>query len=326
LKSILFTEEPTVTKTGKVPVWRPGALVNSSSGDIIILEANKSLTRRLPNETAMTMPFQVDLSLDVQGCWQDIRHRFHTSVRSYDLRLVRKYGYDYCVSHDEQSFDMFYQTMYLPTLLAKYDKLASPTPVEQARQYLRHGLLVLIKRDGQYVSGSLCSIQRETISPRLIGVINADKQLIKEGAQGAAYYAMIHWANQQGFSNFDFGSCWPYMESVMYYKRKWGAAASIASRHDSKRIWIKVQRNTPAVFRFLSANPGVIIDQKGELRVLIVTEDPSKSLDEVHMRWDKFYAMPGISGPLICTVEDLLDNQPMLLSQQRVLPEDKRAV
>jgi hypothetical protein len=44
------------------------------------------------------------------------------------------------------------------------------------------------------------------------------------------------------------------------------------------------------------------------------------------MRWDKFYAMPGISGPLICTVEDLLDNQLMFLSQQRVLPEDKRAV
>jgi hypothetical protein len=70
----------------------------------------------------------------------------------------------------------------------------------------------------------------------------------------------------------------------------------------------------------------VIIDQKGELRVLVVTEDPSKSLDEIEMRWDKFYAMPGIGGPLVCTVEGLLDNQPLFPSDQWVSPENERAV
>ena len=308
IKHILFMEEPTTVEIGKVPIWRPIALSNSSSSDIVIVEASKHLIQRLSGRNAITLPFQLSLVLDVQGSWEDVKFRFHRSVRNHELRLIRKYGYDYSVSHDDQSFYMFYHTMYLPTLNARYDKLASPMPVQEAYQHFRHGLLFLIRRDGSYVSGVICSVDRDSVNPMLIGVTNADRQLMKEGALGAVYYAMIYWANQEGFKYLNFGSCWPYMEGVVHYKRKWGSAAGIAPRHDGKRIWIKIQHDTPAVIRFLNDNPSVVIDEKGELRVLIVADDVDEGSSGVEDSWRKLYAMPGLRGPLICSVGALLDS------------------
>ncbi len=308
LKSILFVEEPTVTRVGKLPTWRSKEFVNSSDSDILIFEASNHLIRKLPANSAITMPFQVSLVLDVQGSWEKVKARFSRHLRKNELRFVRKYGYVYDVSHDDRDFETYYHSMYLPSLETKYSTLASPMSVQEAYQFFRHGLLFLVKRDGKCVSGALCSVQRDIVKLESLGVVNADERLMKEGAQGAAWYATIEWTNQEGYKHIDFGSCWPYIEGVFLYKRKWGSIAKIAPRHAYKRIWIKVQRDTPAVFQFLGDNPSVIINKTGELRVLMITDDSDNSLPEVEDRWHRLYAMPGLSGPLICSVRDLLDN------------------
>jgi hypothetical protein len=308
IRSILFVEEPTVTRVGKLPIWRSRELANSSDSDIVIIEASKHLIHKLPGNSAFTMPFQVSLVLDAQGSWEEVKSRFNRHLRKNELRFVRKYGYVYDVSYDDEDFEMYYHTMYLPSLKIRYSALASPMPVQEAYQSFRHGLLFLVRRDGRCVSGALCTAQRDVVDIKSLGVANADEQLMREGAQGAAWYATIHWSNQEGYKHIDFGGCWPYIEGVFLYKRKWGSTASISPRHANKRIWIKVQRDTPAVFQFLSDNPSVIIDKTGELRVLMVTADSGKGSTEVEARWHRLYAMPGLSGPLICSVGDLLDS------------------
>lgn len=308
MKSILFMKEPTVTAVEKVPVWRPRELVNSSDSDIIIIEANKHLVWKLPDKNATTLPFQVSLVLDVRGSWEEVKHGFHRHLRKNELRFMRKYDYDYSVSHDDRDFDMFYHDMYLPSLKTRYLNLASPMSVQRAYQYFRHGLLFLVKRDGQCVSGALCFLYPDVVALASLGVVNADEQLMKEGAQGVAWYAMIHWANQEKYKYVDFGGCWPYIEGVFSYKRKWGSSASVSPQHEDKRIWIKIQRNTPAVRQFLTDNPCVIINQKGELQILIVTDELDNVTSEAETHWHQQYATPGMSGLLIRSVEDLLDN------------------
>jgi len=308
LKSILFMEEPTVTEVKKVPIWQPGGLANSPGSDIVVIEATKRLVRKLPGKNAITLPFHVGLVLDVRGSWEEVKCRLRRDARRNDLRTVKKYGYDYDVSHNDQDLDMFYHTIYLPTLKARYPKLASPMSVQEAHQYFRHGQLFLIKRDGQYVSGALCTVHHDGVIRRSLGVMNAEERLIREGAQVATHYASIHWANRQGYKWVDFGGCWPYIEGVFLYKRKWGSAASVWPESENRQIWIKIQRDTSAVSQFLKDNPCVVVDNEGKLRVLVVPDDPDSVTSETETRWHKQYAMPGLSGFLVRSVKDLVDN------------------
>lgn len=317
LKSILFIEEPIETIIGKWPIWRISDLTNLSTGDIIFVEADKHLVHKLPSRRSLILPFYVYLILDLRGSWEDLQKRFHQSVRSQDLRRVRKYGYEYEVSHKDRDLEMFYHDMYLPTLTAVHGKLASPISLQRTRQYFRYGVLFLVKRDGQYVSGSLCSTQNGLVDYISIGVLKADRELMREGAQGAAFYAMVHWSNQQGYEKINFGGCWPYIaEGVFRYKNKWGSAAKLLP-WQNKRLWMRVQHQTPPVFEFLKNNPCVFISE-GELQVLVVIENPKCVTTEAEAKWRKEYIMPGLKDLFVCSVVDLLDYSNGNLSKEGI--------
>ena len=315
LKSILFANEPLEREMGRVPVSRLSELANTFSGDIVIIEAATHLVRRLPRQNAIVMPPRVELMLDVQGDWQDVRRRLHRSVRFHDLRLIRKYGYEYESSHSDQDFELFYHDMYLPSMKVRHAELASPESFREAYQYFRHGWLFLVKRDGNYVSGGLCQARQGIVNFKLTGVIKADEQLMHEGAQAAVYYAVIHWANQEGYETINFEGCRSYVGTGLFqYKRKWGSAVNLPP-HQHKQIWIKVLRNKPAVFRFLRDNPCIIFDEKGKLQALIVTDDPASVTPEIEATWRKKYETPGLSGLLILSMADLL-KEPTYEGQQ----------
>ncbi len=107
LTHLLFAGEPVEQRVGQIPFWHYQKLENSFSGDMIIVEAAKHLIRELPCENAIVFPTHVDHALDVRGDWQNIRSRFHKSVRKNELRWIRKYGYEYDVSRDKQHFQDF---------------------------------------------------------------------------------------------------------------------------------------------------------------------------------------------------------------------------
>jgi hypothetical protein len=196
--------------------------------------------------------------------------------------------------------------MYLPSVKARHGNLAIPSSFNETYQFFRHGLLLMIKRDGRYVSGCVCSAQQRAVKFVEVGVLDGDMQLMREGAQGAVYYALAHWANQQGYEFVDLLGAWPFISSgVFWYKRRWGATVSL-SPDEHKRIWIGIKRNTPAVSRFLKSNPCVVVDGKGNLQGLIVTDDPDNVTPDMEATWNKMYATPGLCGFLNCSVSDLM--------------------
>jgi len=304
LKSILFVEEPTERQIGQVRVWYPSELAHLSNGDITIIHANKHLIRYLPGRNALILPAYVDMILDVQGDWQDVQGRFRKSVRK-ELRLTKKYDYQYEVSHGSQGFDMFYHDMYLPTMESRHGALASLIPTREAYQYFRHGLLFLVKRNGRYVCGSIFYIERDTVHFMLMGVLNGDQRWIEEGAVGALNYLRIQWAHQKGYKAVNFGGCRPFVTGLFSYKRKWGTAVTIPPQ-ENNRIWIKIQRNTSAVSQFLKSNPCLTLGNGGGLQVLVVTDDPDNVTSDTEAAWHKLYATPGLSSLLVRSVANLM--------------------
>ncbi len=307
LQKLLFTEEPSEREICRIPVWNLSKQVDSLSSDLTIIEASKYLTRKLPRRGSISLPFRVYHSLDVQREWKDLRGGFRETTRKNDLRRIRKYGYECTLSRSQEDLEMFYHTMYVPTTAARHGQLASIDPIETLYQYFRHGFLLLIKRDGRIVSGGLCSIQQKTVSIALSGVINSNRQLRREGAVAAIHYSLIRWANEEGYQTVNLGACWPFLNNgIFQYKRKWGATVAIPSR-EHKRIWIRIQRDTPAVRQYMKDNPCVVVGERGELQGLVVTDNLDSVTTEVRARWQKRYATPGLHDLLVRSIADFLE-------------------
>jgi hypothetical protein len=306
LKSILFTEEPTEQKIGRVPFWRLSEVTGLSNDDLIIIEASKHLICKLSRQSAVILPFRVQFVLNVQGEWEEVEQRFRRDARRNDMRKAQQLGYECQVSHNEPDLEMFYHDMYLPTMQKRHGELAALLPKREAYQLFRHGWLFLTKRDGIYVAGGLCHARRGILTFKEMGVLNGDEQLMREGAVGAMNYLRIRWAHQQGLQGVNLGSCWPYLSGIFLSKRKWGAAVSIPP-HERKQIWIRVQRNTPAVSQFLKSNPCVTMDSRGELQGLIVTDDPDDVTPQTEAKWHKLYETPGLSGLFVRSVTGLME-------------------
>jgi hypothetical protein len=307
LKDMLFREEPVERKVGRLFVWNPRDPYNLTDSDLIIIESSQHLTHRLPKQGTITLPFRVRFVLDIRGNWEEVVQRFRRDARRNDVQKAKRFGYEYEISHSEADLVMFYHDMYLPTVRKRHGALAALLPKREAYQLLRHGRLFLAKRDGTYVAGGLCYVQQGVLGFAEMGVLNGDEQLMKEGAVGAMNYLCIRWAHQQGFRGVNLGSCWPYLSGIFRNKRKWGATVSTPP-YEHKRIWIRIQRNTPAVSQFLQSNPCVIVDSRGELQGLIVTDDPDNITPDTEAMWRKRYATPGLSSLLVCSMADLMAN------------------
>ncbi len=303
LKSILFVEEPTEKEIDQVPLWRLSKLADLA-GDLVFIEADKRLVRKLTRQRALIMPPRVEFMLDVRGDWRTVELRISRSVRRHEFRLVRKYGYEYEISRSSQDFEKFYSEMYAPTMTDKHEELTTLMSLAEAHLYFRHGLLFRVKRDGVWVSGGVCQPQQGIVNFKLLGVVNADQQLIHEGAQAAVYYAVVHWANQEGFEAVNFEGCRSYLTGLFQYKRKWGTSISIPA-HQYERTWIKIQRLTPAVRQFLKDNPCIVSDEEDKLHGLVVTDGLEPVTPEAEAEWHKQYMTPGLSGIQIRSVTDL---------------------
>ena len=303
-KSLLFLEEPTEREIGRVPIWHLSRLADLAA-DLVIIEADAWLVHRLPRQRALVVPPRVQFTLDVRGDWRAVELRISTSVRRHEFRLMRKYGYEYEISQSDQDLEAFYCEMYLPTMVQKHKQLVSLVPLAEARLHFRHGLLFLVRRDGVWVSGGVCQPQQGTVNFKLIGVKNADPQLIHEGAQAAVYYAAVRWANQEGFETVNLEGCRSYLTGLFEYKRKWGTAISIPA-HQYEQIWIKLQCLTPAVRQFLKDNPCVVTGEEGTLHGLVVTDDHDHLTSEAEAKWHERYMTPGLTSLLIRPVTDLI--------------------
>jgi hypothetical protein len=309
LEDIFFAKEPVVKKY-QLPIWRVGELINDSNSDLTFILANKVLINKLPTRNTILMPHVLNQTLDIRGRWEDVLQRFHKTIRRNELRLIRKYNYEAEISDKDTDFEKFFHEMYLPSMKTRHGEQAQLRSYEKAYRHFKRGVLILVKRDGEVVGGGLCNLEKEpgVVHFLLIGVMNADQQLLKEGAQGAVYHAVIRWSHEHSYEAVNIGEAIPpYLEdSVLQYKRKWGIGLRVLPTIRT-RIWLKIQRDTPAVRQFFKDSPLIIIGEYGQLQGLIVVDDPSNITEATLNEWNAQYATPGLDGLLVCSMADLFN-------------------
>jgi hypothetical protein len=306
-QELLFAERQVKHQVRRIPFWHFRELTNSSY-DLVIIELTKWLTQTLPRQNSIVLPAYVHHILDVRGDWQDVQNRFRKSVRKNELRVIRKYGYEYEIRHRDKDFEEFYDQMYLPTIRDRHGEWSSPMPRDIAHCYFRHGGLQCVRRDGRWVSGGICHPEQETWVADILGVRNGDTQLTKEGAVAAVYYATTHSANRQGYAFVNFRGTGPFMNLGQFqYKRKWGTTI-ITPPFLHRQTWVWFRSDVPAVARFWKQNPFITLDEHGQLHGVIVVDDLHGLSAEIEREWNGLYVTPGLSDLRVCSVNDFVQN------------------
>lgn len=183
-----------------------------------------------------------------------------SSVKS-DLRRIQNNRLRYSVTKDPRRFHEFYHRMYVPYISEIHGRSAFIWPYEVMKREFRSCELLVVRKERQPVSGILITYAKPTPRLWLVGVIDADRKRLGEGAVAALYYYSFRHLETNGHSVVDVGLSRPFLDDgVLRYKRKWGVRI-VGTSVDW--LVLKLLASTPGAHGFLASHPFICRDGAG---------------------------------------------------------------
>ncbi len=265
LAKALFSRLDEARESGGVFIWRASRYPASPEmkPDIVILHADEIFRGLFQGRDMAVLPewvsFRFDLSRPPEETWAAV----HNKNLRENLRRVRKHGYGYEMTTDPARLDSFYREMYLPFIPRRFGESTEPVGPRFMRLFFDAGALLLVKKEGEAVAGSVIMTGRRGAKAMIIGVKGGSEDLIRKGALAACYFFTTLWAREKGFASVNFGECRPFFgDGLFYFKKSWGARLE-PYRHRSNVFGMRVVSSAPAALDFLEANPFIVRRGKG---------------------------------------------------------------
>jgi hypothetical protein len=268
---LIFSRLEKKEELGRVLIGRLPRYLASQSirPDIVIVHVDQIYRRHLRKRGFVHLPewvsFRFDLSRPPEQTWKQARNK----NLQENLRRIRKHGYTSLVTHDPAQFEFFYREMYLPYIPRKYGDATEQVGPQFMRLFFESGLLLLVKKGDEIVSGSILIAGTAGAKAMVIGVREGNEKYRREGALAACYYFTTLWAWEQGYPSVDFGECRPFLDDgLFYFKKRWGMQLERYS-HQHNTFSLTIASTTAAALDFLEANPFIVQGRRGlEGRVL----------------------------------------------------------
>jgi hypothetical protein len=163
--------------------------------------------------------------------------------------------------------------MHRPTMARRHGPRTRTEPKAVAYECLfRRGPLFFVSEEGRRVAGVLCRWEprTRTLTTRLLGVLDGDEAHYRSGAFKAAYHLLLEWACGAGVEHVDLhGTEALISKGIFQWKRKFHPRVVLPPNHFArKRVWLHAARDTPAVRRFLVANPVLAMLPQGGIEAV----------------------------------------------------------
>jgi hypothetical protein len=130
------------------------------------------------------------------------------------------------------------------------------------------------------------------------GVLDADEQHVRHGAQTAMYVSMLRHAKQQKVQFLDFGHSRPFFNDGVYrYKRSWGASVEVDA---DLATWIYLfdPKRSPRLAHFLRQHPLIARCREG-LMALGSAPDGEVVTEDMRVQLERLYYSPGLRGMVL---------------------------
>ena len=197
------------------------------------------------------------------------------SLRS-DIRRVRRHQLETIIADDQATFDQFYFEMYLPMTQQAHGNSAIIRNYDQAKSLFHANELLLIRKDGTNIAGTIIDYSKPHPSVSMTGVREPIHLHQKWGAFAAIYYYSATHLLCKGFKRMGVGWTRPLLyDGVMNYKRKWNIEIT-----DSCGPWshLKCSTHRPVVNSFLTQHP-FIHGRRGQLEGIAFTSSNKEVLE-----------------------------------------------
>ena len=245
-------------------VLRSGVARAVPSADLILLGLTSAMAGNLDSAPrTFVSPMRVHFLLDVTVSPESaLAHASKNLLR--DVRYgMRDAEWKLGVDNSTEWFDEFFDEMYLPTMRARHHERARVEGRLSAYQNIfKSGIPFYLSRNDEKVAGHFCHLSRRTgtLTSRLLGVRDGSQNHYNDDIVKIMYVEMTKWACANNVVRlFDLQGSEGFLSKPTYQmKRRLGGKVSLPPNHFSdKRLAVTVVRDTPAIRKFLSANPSL---------------------------------------------------------------------
>ncbi len=218
------------------------------------------------------------------------------TVRS-DLRKIQKNALRFRVTREVERLKDFYEHMYAPYVAQAHGASAVIMPYESMKAAFGDCELLLVTQADDPTAGMLISYS--DAMPRLwsLGIRDANRDFVRDGAIGALYHFSLQHLQEKGFARANLGWSRPFFhDGVLRYKKKLGMRLSRAGRE-----WFAVRmlEDSPRTRALLRETP-LIVERDGLLYGLVCVDmGADRFSDEDWERLERQYFMEGLSRLLI---------------------------
>jgi hypothetical protein len=210
---LLFKAKPfSCALAGRCLFWKvPGMLKRLKlENEIITAEVSFFSMRFFMSKKGFIVPEWMDMSIDVSEPISKIKSRSESNIYNVE-RLIRKSRLTYEISQGKNSFEMFYNSMYIPYTKLRYNDAALIIPFREFKIMAKSSWMLLIKGKDGFIAGALLIRKHNKFFMSILGVKDGNWEYVRSGAIGAIYYFSILEAQKRGYSELCIGGTKPFL-------------------------------------------------------------------------------------------------------------------
>jgi hypothetical protein len=290
ITSMAFGEVYTERCVGKLWRWQIDEIVKENGRDcsFMILEAPKD-SHILSEKNCCFIPGWIFTEVDVSDGYSLFKR--NESLRS-DLRKIKRNRLDYEISNEPERLSEFYYNMYVPYISMSHNKQAVIVDYDFYAKKIKKCDLLFVRKEGIYIAGCLISYVDSIPKIWSVGVKDASKSYLNDGAIGALFYYSIKYLMDKGYGKVSLGMTRAFLnDGVLRYKKKWGIEIKGSDRMG---FMIEPLSQTDGTIGFLLNNAFVFQDEEDFKGAIFVNEKQSFT-EKDFKRIYKDYYLPGIS-------------------------------
>ena len=301
---IVFREGCYKTRSCKMWSWKVSKLINNVSVpySLIFLQTNQVTHNSTLRNYSFLIPSWIAGELDVAHALQC--QRGNDSVKT-DLRNIRRNRFTFRVTRKPEEMEKFYYTMYLPYVRQTHgDHAFIATLDELRREANKRSELLLVEQDGKPVAGVYLGIHdHERIDALELGVMGANRDLVKMGALAAIYYYSLLHASEGKYKRLFLGGARPFLnDGPLRYKKKWGLHITGRLHTLPDQFVFRPCLGSTAVDSFLENNP-FVYEEKNAFRVAVFIGAQQEYSDQLIDHIRKAYCLPGFAGATVFRID-----------------------